>query len=1141
MTIRFSGFNQLSGLSTDIKPTNVMAGFVFFETDTRILFYFDGISWTQFTGGGAGESNTASDAGSGGVGIVLPKAGVNLPFKSINAGSSKITITDDTGNNEIDIDVSESNISVGNLTGTLAINHGGTGQTTANPAFNALSPLTSLGDLLYHDGSINKRLAGNTTTTKKFLVQTGSGVISATPLWDVIAIADLPVASTSTKGVVELATDSESGASIVVQGNDSRLSDSRTPTTHKDSHKSGGSDAFISTDVLIAQSRYLEKISDPISDAGRVWINSGLLKFWDNQGSPVKHVAEVQDNKGVATGYCDLDGGALVPLSRLGGIVDANIGSHTSTKITIITKGQLNSSIGYKDESNWLTDAMVSTYTNTKITTTNKSLLNSNIVYGDQNNSLGAHYIDIAEISTPADPSTGSRRIFVDSGDGKLKVRTATGSSIDLEGGGGSGTVDNASNIGVGGVGVFDNKTDVILQFRNINAASSKISVALDSGNNEIDINVVEANLTHDNIGGTLGISKGGTGQTTATLAFNALSPSTTLGDLIYHNGTDDVRLAGNITTTKKFLNQTGTSSVSAAPVWSAIVSADLPAATTSAIGAVELATDGENAANVVVQGNDSRLSDSRTPTAHKNSHKSGGGDAFVKADILIASARYIEQIADPSTDAGRLWVETTTKNLKYWDDQAVPVKQIVEIQSNKGVASGYCDLDGSVLVPLTRLSGIADANIGVHTSTKITITDKTHLNSAILYNDVDNDLGVHYIQIGEISAPSNPASGKHRLYIDSGDNHLKKKNSAGSIKDYDASAGEANTMSNIGIGGVGVFKQKTSVNFEMKTINVGSNKVTVTDDFGSDEVDIDVVEANFTLDNIGGTLGISKGGTGQTGTTAAFNALSPSTTLGDLIYHNGTDDARLSGNTTTTKKFLTQTGDGAISASPVWNTILAADLPAATTSVKGAVELATDGENAANVVVQGNDSRLSDSRTPTAHKDSHKSGGSDTFIKSDVLVAASRYIELTTDPTVDTGRVWLNGSLLKFWDNAVTPVKQVIEVQSNKGVASGYCDLDGSVFVPLTRLSGIVDANIGSHTSSKITITDKTHLNSAILYNDVDNDLGAHYLDIAEISTPSNPASAHGRLYIKQIDSNTTALFIKLKRGGSIVEVQIG
>lgn len=52
--------------------------------------------------------------------------------------------------------------------------------------------------------------------------------------------------------------------------------------------------------------------------------------------------------------------------------------------------------------------------------------------------------------------------------------------------------------------------------------------------------------------------------------------------------------------------------------------------------------------------------------------------------------------------------------------------------------------------------------------------------------------------------------------------------------------------------------------------------------------------------------------------------------------------------------------------------------LPAATTLVKGTVELATSGENAANVVVQGNDARLSDSRTPTAHATSHQDTGSD-------------------------------------------------------------------------------------------------------------------------------------------------------------------
>jgi hypothetical protein len=43
---------------------------------------------------------------------------------------------------------------------------------------------------------------------------------------------------------------------------------------------------------------------------------------------------------------------------------------------------------------------------------------------------------------------------------------------------------------------------------------------------------------------GTLAIANGGTGQTTATAAFNGLAPGTTKGDLIVHDGTNEVRLA---------------------------------------------------------------------------------------------------------------------------------------------------------------------------------------------------------------------------------------------------------------------------------------------------------------------------------------------------------------------------------------------------------------------------------------------------------------------------------------------------------------------------------------------------------------------------------------------------------------------
>jgi hypothetical protein len=41
-----------------------------------------------------------------------------------------------------------------------------------------------------------------------------------------------------------------------------------------------------------------------------------------------------------------------------------------------------------------------------------------------------------------------------------------------------------------------------------------------------------------------LALDYGGTGQTTKTAAFDALAPTTTAGDTMYFNGTDNVRLA---------------------------------------------------------------------------------------------------------------------------------------------------------------------------------------------------------------------------------------------------------------------------------------------------------------------------------------------------------------------------------------------------------------------------------------------------------------------------------------------------------------------------------------------------------------------------------------------------------------------
>lgn len=87
-----------------------------------------------------------------------------------------------------------------------------------------------------------------------------------------------------------------------------------------------------------------------------------------------------------------------------------------------------------------------------------------------------------------------------------------------------------------------------------------------------------------------LGATLGGTGATSAAAGFNALSPMTTLGDLIYGGASGaGTRVAGNTTATKKFLNQTGDGSNSAAPAWSALIAADIPSLAASIITSGQL------------------------------------------------------------------------------------------------------------------------------------------------------------------------------------------------------------------------------------------------------------------------------------------------------------------------------------------------------------------------------------------------------------------------------------------------------------------------------------------------------------------------------------------------------------------------
>jgi hypothetical protein len=84
----------------------------------------------------------------------------------------------------------------------------------------------------------------------------------------------------------------------------------------------------------------------------------------------------------------------------------------------------------------------------------------------------------------------------------------------------------------------------------------------------------------------------------------------------------------------------------------------------------------------------------------------------------------------------------------------------------------------------------------------------------------------------------------------------------------------------------------------------------------------------------VSGTLDETNGGTGNS-----------SYTLGDTLYSSAANTlAKLSGNVTTTKKYLQQQGDGANSAAPSWQQVAAADVSGLATSAT------TDTTNADNI-----------------------------------------------------------------------------------------------------------------------------------------------------------------------------------------------
>ena len=400
--------------------------------------------------------------GSNVVGATVITASSNVNAPTINATTSNsATVIATTG--FYGPIVGSNTIAGSSLTlGTaLSINNGGTGQTIASAGFDALSPMTTLGDFVYGGASgTGTRLAPNSTGTLKFLSET-----SSTPSWVTISATDLPVVTFS-----------------------------------PGSSGTYGSSTAIPVVTIDTYGRITGVTTQPATGL------SGLTTYG---------VLYASSSSGVTTTATGSSGQPLLS----GGVAAGP--SYGTLGLSYGGTGQTTKSAAF--------DAL------SPMTTL------GDLIYGGASGSN----------SRLVGSTSATQAFLTQTGNGTVSGAPSWVTSLPL---------NQFSGLVSGGV-AYGSATTTIAT----NSAGTSGQALLSGG-------------AGAPTWGTLGLSYGGTGQTTKSAAFDALSPMTTLGDLIYGGASgSNSRLVGNTTATKNFLVQTGNGTVSGAPIWGTILAGDVP------------------------------------------------------------------------------------------------------------------------------------------------------------------------------------------------------------------------------------------------------------------------------------------------------------------------------------------------------------------------------------------------------------------------------------------------------------------------------------------------------------------------------------------------------------------------------------
>ena len=481
----------------------------------------------------------------------------------------------------------------------IPIADGGTGQSTKAPAFDSLSPMSALGDMIYGGASgTGTVLVGDITGTTKYIQQIGTGAVSAIPTWSQVSL---------TAGVSGVLPTANGGSGINTTG-------LVVPLTYA---------GTIACDMSLGT----VFTTTTVHATGNATINASNGTAGQKATFLITNDATTGKTITFGTGF--VANGTLVgTVNLIATVVFTYNGSswqETSRAIpTVIKNNQDVSTAGTPS----LTGLTVTGNTGLKINDTgadhtlnikNNEDLGANrilnYVSGDADRTITlsgsptmGDYFDqaVKQASTPTFASVSSKAflgtvvpltyaspISCDTTLGEVFTTTTvngTGSvSINATTGGTAGqkatflitndattgkTITFGTNFTPNGtlVGTINLTATVVFISNGTSWIEQSRSIPTIIKNNQDVSSAGTPAFTGLTLTNPLGIAYGGTGQTTKAPAFDALSPITTLGDTIYGGASGvGTSLAGNITITTKYYQQIGTGAVSAAPSWNQV------------------------------------------------------------------------------------------------------------------------------------------------------------------------------------------------------------------------------------------------------------------------------------------------------------------------------------------------------------------------------------------------------------------------------------------------------------------------------------------------------------------------------------------------------------------------------------------